>query len=354
MLSDVRKRAQKAGKPPGTLLYTGDKKQEPRLSVITYNKDESAEKTSKDFDELVPFIKPDAKTWLAVEGLSDVELISKISKYFNLHQLTVEDILNVEQRAKIEEFDQYLFISLKMLSWNKKLNTFHVDQLSIILGENFLLTFTETPTTLFESIFGKLKSGSVQRLRGQGVDYLFYRLIDTVIDQYFVVLEGLGEQIDDLENMIMLEPTQQHARVLYRLKRQNLLLRKSIWPMREVINHITQTNEKFISDFTRLYIRDVYDHTMQAIDTIETYRDMLSSMLDIYLSSLTNRMNEVMKTLTIIATIFIPITFIASLYGMNFRYMPELNWHYGYYCTLGIMGSLVIFLLGYFKYRKWF
>lgn len=241
-----------------------------------------------------------------------------------------------------------------MLSWDKKQKKFQIEQLSIILGKNYLLTFTEIRTSLFESILGKLRSGSVQRLREQGTDYLFYRVLDTVIDQYFIVLEELGEQIDEVENTVITAPKPQNTRTLYRLKRQTLMLRRAIWPMREVINHVAQSGEEFISSFSRLYLRDVYDHTMQAIDTIETYRDMLSSMLDMYLSSLTNRMNEIMKTLTIISTIFIPITFIASLYGMNFKYMPELYWQPGYHVTLGIMGTVVLTMLLYFKSRKWF
>ncbi len=354
MLPEVKQRALKAGEPPGTLIYTGNRTTTPKVMVMSYDTDHFEEKLGENFSDIKSIINPKRKTWLNVEGLSNIDLITEIKKHFKLHPLTVEDILNVEQRAKIEEFDNYLFLTLKVLWWDKKHQTFKVDQLSIVLGENYILTFSDIPTTLFESISHKLRTGSVQRLREQSTDYLFYRLIDTVIDQYFVVLEGLGEQIDEVETMIITSPTQQHARILYRLKRQTLMLRKAIWPMREVINHVSQGDEKFISSFSRLYMRDVYDHTMQAIDTIETYRDMLSSMLDVYLSSLTNRMNEIMKTLTIISTIFIPITFIASVFGMNFKYMPELYWHEGYYFTLGLMGVVVVIMLVYFRSRKWF
>lgn len=354
MLSDVKKRAQKAGSPPGTLVYTGDKKGPPRLTLISYDANQCNEKSGDKFSDIIGGIQPELKTWIDIEGLSNVGMIDDIAKHFKLHPLTVEDILNVEQRAKIEEFDDYLFITLKMLSWDKKQKQFQIEQLSIVLGRNYMLSFTEVRTSLFEAILGKLRSGSVQRLREQGTDYLFYRVLDTVIDQYFVVLEGLGEQIDSVEHIIITAPKPQNTRTLYKLKRQTLMLRRAIWPMREVINHITQSGEDFISAFSRLYLRDVYDHTMQAIDTIETYRDMLSSMLDVYLSSLTNRMNEVMKTLTIISTIFIPITFVASVYGMNFKYMPELQWQDGYKITLGVMAVIVLIMLLYFKRRKWF
>jgi magnesium transporter len=354
MLADVKKRAQKAGSPPGTLVYTGDKTVQPHLTLVSYDIDNFDEIAGDKFSDISSHINKERKTWINIEGLSDIELITEVKKYFKLHPLTVEDILNVEQRAKIEEFDDYLFITLKMLSWDKKQRQFQVEQLSIILGRNYMLTFTEMRTSLFETILGKLRSGSVQRLREQGADYLFYRVLDTVIDQYFIVLEGLGEQIDEVENMVVSAPKPENTRTLYRLKRKTIMLRRAIWPMREVINHVTQSSEQFISQFTRLYLRDVYDHTMQAIDTIETYRDMLSSMLDVYLSSLTNRMNEIMKTLTIISTIFIPITFIASIYGMNFIYMPELKWHDGYYFALSMMLAVTLGMIVYFKSRKWF
>jgi magnesium transporter len=199
----------------------------------------------------------------------------------------------------------------------------------------------------------KLRNPGSQRLRKYGADYLVYRLIDTVVDQYFVVLEGLGELIEDVEEHIIAEPTQKNSSTIYRLKRQMLMLRKAIWPMREVISHLLQAEEKNISAHTRIYLRDVYDHTVQAIDTIEIFRDMLSGMLDMYLSSLTTRMNEIMKVLTIISTIFIPITFIASIYGMNFKYMPELQMHAGYPITLGLMAVVTIIMIIYFRVKKW-
>jgi len=273
MLEDVKKRAKKAGKPPGTLVYTGDKTVPPRLTLISYDKDHVEEKAGDKFSDISDYIHADRKTWIDIEGLSNIDMITDIKKHFNLHPLTMEDVLNVSQRAKIEEFENYLFITLKMLSWDKKQKQFHIEQLSVILGCNYILTFTEIPTTLFEAIVGKLRSGSVQRLREQGADYLFYRILDTVIDQYFVVLEGLGEQIDEVENSVIANPRPQNTRTLYKLKRQIFMLRRAIWPMREVINHVAQSSENFISSFSRLYLRDVYDHTMQAIDTIETYRD---------------------------------------------------------------------------------
>lgn len=354
MFSEVHKRAKKAGKPPGSATYTGTKRNKPPVvTVISYSKDEYQEKVTGSFDDCLLTLKPGNATWINIEGLHDVELVKQIGKQFDLHPLTVEDILNVEQRPKIEEFENYLFVTLKVLLWNAKTTRFVSQQLSLVLGENFVLTFQELDTNLFEAIHARLKSTPNQNLRKQGSDYLMYRLIDAVVDEYFVVLEGLGEQIERIEEAIISAPTALNTRVIYQLKQQVMLLRKAIWPMRESLGHLMHAEDNLISNFTRIYFRDVYDHTVQAIDTVETFRDMLSSMLDVYLSSLTNRMNEIMKTLTIITTIFIPITSLASIYGMNFRYMPELQWHYGYPTVLCIMLFMVICMLLYFRKKKW-
>ncbi|RDI39047.1 magnesium/cobalt transporter CorA [Aquicella lusitana] len=354
MFSEVRKRARKAGQPPGTATYTGNKTPvKPVITVITYDADHAHEATGTRLEDCLPEAhKPAGTIWVNIEGLS-TDVVTQVAKQFNLHPLTVEDILNVEQRPKIEEFDDYLFLTLKTLSWHPKESTFSVSQLSLVIGHDFVLSFQEADTSLFDVIAERLQSTSNQRMRQQGSDYLAYRLIDSVVDEYFVVLEAMGDQIETTEERIIKTPSPQSSRTLYRLKRQMLLLRKGIWPMREILGHLLHTEEKIITDFTRLYLRDVYDHTVQAIDTVETFRDMLSSMLDMYLSSLTNRMNEIMKTLTIIATIFIPITCIASIYGMNFTHMPGLRWYYSYAVVMGIMVLIAISMLLYFHRKKW-
>jgi magnesium transporter len=353
LFSDLRKRAQKIGQPPGTPQYTGTDKTPPRITIIQYSQHDFHEVSGSSLEECLPLTPEPGVVWVNVTGLSDANLIDKIAKQFNLHPLTIEDILNIQQRPKVEEFDGYLFMILKKITWNEKKQTFFIEQFSCVLGKNFVLSFQERETTFFKAIEDRLKSSPSQRLRQQGGDYLIYRFIDAIIDQYFLVLEGIGEQIEKVEERIITSPTPQNSRTLYKIKRQMLLLRKAMWPMREVISHLTQTEEEFISSFTRIYLRDVYDHTIQAIDTIETFRDMLSSMLDVYLSSLTTRMNEVMKVLTIIATIFIPITFVASVYGMNFAYMPELQYKYGYPIVLSVMLSIAIGMLIYFRKKKW-
>ncbi|MDX1901347.1 MAG: magnesium/cobalt transporter CorA [Gammaproteobacteria bacterium] len=352
-LSDIRSQAKRAGESPGSLVYTGRKKNPTQVTVVNYSAEICNEETSDNPNKIIELIDKPGTNWIQVEGFNNLEILSRIQEHYKIHPLTAEDILT-GQRAKLEEFDHYIFVTLKTLRWEKKRKKFAINQISIILGNHFVITFSDAPVDIFKKIEEKMKSNPKQRLREQGADYLFYRLIDAIIDQYFIILETLGELIDDTETLIISSPTRGHMRRLYRMKRETLMLRKSIWPMREAVSHLSQLNDKFISQFTRLYLRDVYDHTMQAIDTIETYRDMLSSMLDVYISSLTNRLNEVMKTLTVISTIFIPITFIASLYGMNFINMPELKWQYGYVTTLGAMGLVVIVMLVYFNKKKWF
>lgn len=355
MFSEVRKRSKKAGQPPGTLIYTGNKKAFiPYVTVITYSETDFRETSGPNLEEcLKDQIENPITTWINIDGLHDLALIQELAARYHLHPLTIEDILNVEQRSKLEEFDDYIFITLKVLRWNTKKSTFSIEELSLIIGEGYILTFFEQPNAIFDSIREKIRNSSHQPLRKSSSDYLAYRLIDTVVDFYFVVLEGLGYQIEQNEDAILANPTKQNLRTLFRLKRKMLLLRKAIWPIRDVVSHLLKIEGNLFSPYMHIYMRDVYDHTVQAMDTVETYREMLSNMLDIYLSTLTNRMNEIMKVLTIIATIFIPVTFIASIYGMNFIHMPELHMKYGYPVTLSVMGTVILIMLYYFYRKNW-
>jgi magnesium transporter len=354
MRSELHHRVKKAGQPPGTLLYTGTEKTlTPQLTVTCYSTDNFHQATSTKLADCFSKKTEAGLTWLHMEGLNNEKLLAQVAKRYQLHPLTVEDILNVTQRAKIEEFDNYVFITMKMFSWNALSQSLAIGQFSLVLGENFILSFIEHKTSLFNDIKQRLSASANQPLREQGCDYLAYRLIDTLVDQYFVALEGIGEQIETLEERIIADPTPKNSRTLYKLKHKILGVRKAIWPMREVVSHLLQTDRRFVKPFTQIYLRDVYDHIAQAIDTVETFRDMLASILDIYLSSLSNRMNEIMKVLTIISTIFIPTTFVASIYGMNFKYMPELDWHWGYPCALAVMLLITIGMLIYFRRKKW-
>lgn len=353
MLTQLHKRTRKVGLPPESMLYTGEQKiAEPYLSVVTYDNKECAYLAEATLDQSLFSRKEEQTTWVSVIGLQNVDLIKQVGTNFNIHPLVIEDILNIDQRPKVEEYDNYLFITLKMLNWNNEKHIFTTEQVSLIVGQGFLLSFQEEEIPLFGQIRQRLTRGQA-RLREHGSDYLAYSLLDAITDQYFVVLEGIGEHIEKVEKTIIAHPSSKDAQYLYHLKQQMFLLRKTVWPLRELINHLLHVDTKLISSFTTVYLRDVYDHTVHVIDTIETYRDMLAGLLDVYLSSLTNRMNEVMKVLTIIATIFIPLTFITSIYGMNFEYMPELHWRWSYPTILMIMLGIGIGMVIYFKRKKW-
>lgn len=354
MFSEVHKRVKKAGQPPGTPIYTGTPTSKPPLiTVITYNASEASEKTGHNLESCLLERKTDCITWVNIEGLQNLALIEEVAKEFHLHPLTVEDILNVEQRPKVEEFEGYIFVTLKVLLWNAKASNFTISQLSLIIGDRFVLSFHEKDSSRFDDIRKRILGTSNQRLRQQGTDYLAYRMIDAVVDEYFVVLEALGDKIEKIEARVVVAPKPQNARTIHRLKRQMLLLRKAIWPMREAVSHLLYVEDKLITPFTRIYLRDVYDHAMQAIDTLETFRDMLSSILDMYLSTLTIRMNEIMKMLTIITTIFIPITALASIYGMNIPGVPLMHSPFAFLVIFGLMLLSVLFMVTFFKNKKW-
>lgn len=352
MFSEIRTRAKKAGFPPGTPHYTGERKiQEPVITVLTYNGTKAHERSGHKIADILPLKEKGLMTWINVEGLSDVNVVNELAKIFQLHPLTIEDILNIEQRPKVEEFDHYTFITLKVLSWKKNVADFDIAQLSLVIGDDFILSFQEEDTTRFDELRKRIEGTG---LREQGTDYLAYRMMDNVIDEYFFVLEAIGNEIEVLEQRIIVSQKPKNAGMIYHLKRNMLLLRKAIWPMREAINHLLYTDNELISESTRIYLRDIYDHTMQAIDTLETFRDMLASMLDMYLSTLTIRMNEIMKTLTIITTIFIPIAAIAGIYGMNITNIPMIKSPWAFQFVFSLMIIIAVTMLIYFKKKKWF
>lgn len=280
------------------------------------------------------------------------DVIEKLGKCFNVHPLTLEDILNTEQRPKAEDFDDYIFIVSKMLYYDEKEHLVRSEQVSIILGPNFLISFQEVEGDVFNSVRERLRKGK-GRIRKAASDYLAYALIDAIVDHYFIILENFGEKIESLEDQLVTAPTQETLQSIHNMKREMILFRKQVWPLRELIAKLTKGETPLINESTHVYLRDVYDHTIQIIDTIESFRDILSGMLDIYLSTISNRMNEVMKVLTIIATIFIPLTFIAGIYGMNFKFMPELEWHWGYFLALLVMGIIALVMVFYFWKKEW-
>ena len=349
----IRKRSGKTGMRPGSLVHIGYKKVEKtRTSLIDYNEKEFSEKTIKSIKEAIPFKNKPTVTWINIDGIHDIDVIQDVGRIFDIHPLILEDIMNTDQRPKTEDFEKYIFVVLKMLSFDEKKKKVNSEQVSFILGSNFVLSFQETEGDVFDYVRDRIRK-SKGRIRKSGSDYLAYSLIDAVVDHYFIILEKVGEYIEVLEDEVLKNPSQKTTKVLHEVKKEMLLLRKSVWPLRELLNGLQRGESKLISKSTNVYLRDVYDHTIQIIDTIENYRDMSAGLVDLYLSSISNRMNEVMKVLTIIATIFIPLTFIAGVYGMNFEYMPELHWMWGYFAVWAIMIIVGISMFIYFRRKKW-
>jgi magnesium transporter len=310
------------------------------------------EKEVKEIDDAFLFKDDKRITWINIEGLQKISIIEKIGNHFNLHPLVLEDIANTGQRPKMEDYTDYLFVVLNMLQYSEEDKEIKREQVSLILGSNWVISFQETEGDVFDTIRERLRSDK-GRIRKMGADYLVYVLMDTIVDNYFAVLEKIGEKIEEIEDEIVTNPSPVTLQTIHDLKRQMIMLRKSIWPLREVINRLERWESKLINESTDIFLRDLYDHTIQVVDAVETFRDMLSGMMDIYMSSVSNRMNEVMKVLTIIATIFLPLTLVAGIYGMNFRIMPELQWEMGYPFALLIMLAVGIIMLIYFKRKNW-
>lgn len=348
-----KKRSKKVGLSPGTLIHIGEMKAEKvKITIIDYDEEQIQEREAKGVEECFPFKDKPTVTWINIDGIHDIEIIEKIGKHFGIHSLVLEDILNTAQRPKMEDLGDYIFIVLKMIKYDDKKAEIKSEQVGLILGSNYVISFQEQEGDVFDPIRERIRNAK-GRIRKMRSDYLTYALIDTIVDNYFIILEKIGEKIEDIEEELVTNPTPVTLQIIYNLKRDLIFLRKSVWPLREVVSGMLRGESSLIQKSTNIYLRDVYDHTIQVIDTIETFRDMIAGMLDIYLSSISNKMNEVMKVLTIIATIFIPLTFIAGVYGMNFRYMPELGWHWGYPLVLVLMAIVGILMVLYFRKKKW-
>ena len=339
--------------PPGSLIHVGKKKKHtPKITIFDYNEESFTEKVAKKVEECFPFKERATVTWINIDGVHDSEIIEKLGKHFRFHPLLLEDIMNTEQRPKIDDFGDYLFVVAKMLQYNEQKDQIVEEQISLILGSNFVISFQEQEGDIFDPIRERIRQKK-GRVRTMWSDYLVYALMDVIIDNYFIVLEKLGEKIEDVEEELLVNPSKQTLQDTHALKRKMISLRRASWPLRDVISGMQRTGSVLIKKPTAIYLKDVYDHTVQVIDTIETYRDIISSMLDIYLSGISNKLNEVMKVLTIIGTIFIPLTFITGIHGMNFKFMPELEWKYGYFATLGVMLVIGLLMLLYFKRKRW-
>jgi magnesium transporter len=342
-----------AGLPPGTLVYTGEQRVEKvRIDVLDYDEQNIREVEAKSVEECLPFKDTPTVTWMNVTGLHDVEVIEKLGLQFDIHPLVLEDVVHTGQRPKFDDFGDYLFLVLNTLHTNEGTTEIATEQISLIVGPNYVISFQEMPEDPFESVRDRLRQ-SKGRIRESGSDYLAYALMDAVVDHYFSILEALGDRIEDMGVEAVNDPTPKTLHDVQRLKSTLNRLRRSIWPLREVISGLERGDSKLIAKATIVYLRDVYDHTIQVVEMVETFRDMASGMFDTYLSSVSNRMNEVMKVLTIIATIFIPVTFVAGVYGMNFHHMPELAWRWAYPAVLLIMLAIALWMVFYFKRKGW-
>jgi magnesium transporter len=347
----AKKISRKAGLPPGSLVYVGEKGEKKfKVILAAYNHDAYSEKALASLDDC-PGLAEGRVTWLDINGLHHIRHLEKLGECFALHPLVLEDILNTNQRPKIEDYGDYLYVVLKILAYREETRELSSEQLSLILGRNFVISLHESDEALFDPIRERLRARG--KIRRAGADYLAYSLMDLVVDHYFVILEQYGEIIEDLEEELVSDPAPQTVHRIHQLKRSMILLRRSVWPLREVLSQLERRESPLIQEATTLYLKDVYDHVIQVMDTIETFREMLSGMLDVYLSSVSNRLNEVMKVLTIIATLFIPLTFVAGVYGMNFEYMPELKWRWGYFAILGLMAAISVVMFLFFRKKKW-
>jgi len=351
----ISSKPKQIGLDPGTLIYTGEKVKEPiKFKVFEFTESEVWEKDFQKVEDIFYCKKSKNKTWINIDGIHNIEMMEKIQNHFDIHPLTMEDIIHTSQRPKLEEYDEYLFIVLRMFTYNEAERELKNEQVSIILSERYIITFLEDPGDVFNPVRERIrKSGT--KIRKNGSDFLAYSLIDSIVDSYFHILEKIGEEIEELEDRLVVNSQKDDIQLVHRMRRNMILLRKSVWPLREVISVMQRNENNFIKTSTQIYLRDVYDHLIQIIDTIESFRDMIVGMLDVYLSSTSNKLNEVMKVLTIISTLFIPLTFLAGVYGMNFKNFPELekNWMYpwGFWIiTLLVVAGMAVF----FKRKKWF
>ncbi|WP_238974573.1 magnesium/cobalt transporter CorA [Pelodictyon luteolum] len=343
------------GTAPGSLVHTGGRKmQDPAITVFSYSQESVRRASAGTIREAVALRREGEVLWVNIDGLHDVGLVEEAGTLFGLHPLTLEDILHTLQRPKIEDFDRYLFLVLKTLELEGDGGDVSEEQLGLVIGEGFVLSFRERPGLLFQSLYERLENPGTN-VRKKGADYLAYAIVDSVVDSYFTVLEQFENRIETLDDELTDTVGSGSLPAMYTLKKELILLRKSVWPLREIISSIGRDRYRVIDDeATRPFFRDILDNIVLVIETVETYRDIVIGMYDTWLAIANNRMNEIMKVLTIIATVFMPLSFIAGVYGMNFRYMPELGWPWGYFGVLGLMGSIFIGMILFFRTRKWF
>ena len=349
---------QQAGTPPGTIIVDENAEQ-PIIFLIDYNQTDLIRKQISYPEECINYLDTESVSWVDVQGLGNKDILHRLGQSFDLHPLVLEDIVNMVERPKIEDYEDQLVIIAHMVVPNNNNGSFYSEQVSLVLGKYYVLTVQEEPEhDCFDGVRMRIDKGK-GIIRRQGSDYLAYSLLDAIIDGFFPVLELYGERIDELEEEVIVNPNQKTLQKIYQVRRELLQLRRAIWPQRDAINSLIRDGSELISDDVRIYLRDCYDHAVQVMDIVETYRELVAGLMDVYLSAISNKMNEIMKLLTVVSSIFIPLTFIAGVYGMNFNTeksphnMPELNWYWGYPLCLGLMALVAISLLYFFWRRGW-
>jgi len=348
-----RRLSKKAGLPPGSPVYTGSKTGDTKINMFVFDDENFVAYEDISADKAIQLQGKDATNWIIIKGFNHSEDIQKLADHFGIHPLVMEDIFNVEHMPKVEDLDKSLFITLKNLSWNESLQLIEPEQISLYLGPNVLISFEEKESSIFAPTIERLKAGKGKgRVRQE--DYLCYLLIDHIVDNYYILLDHTEEQMEDLERLLIDNPTNELSYSFLRLKKNLMLLRKTINPLKEEIRYLYREDSGVITEYTRQYLGDINDHLSFIIQSIDSFREMIASMMDLLMANNANRMNSIMKTLTLVATIIIPMTLISSIYGMNFDYMPELHWKYGYPAFLTALATMGIVMYIYMKKKKWF
>lgn len=341
------------GAPPGTLVYNREKRTtDVSIRVMDFSPDACHVRTPGRIEDTFPLRDSQTVSWIDIEGLHDTEMLARFGEHFGLHPLVLEDILNTHQRPRVEEYDDYIFFVARMLMAGKNGEPFHSEQVSFVLGKRFVATFQDIPGDVFDPVRTRVQQGR-GKSRRLGPDYLLYSLLDALVDNYFILLQSIAERIETVESRITANPKTQDLDDVHRLRRELVYVRRNVWPLRDAIAEMNRSDSPLISDDTHVYLRDLHDHVVQVIESVENFRDVLASLQDLYMSTLSQRTNEVIRVLTIISTIFVPLTFLAGVYGMNFEYFPEIAWKYGYLAFWAVSIVVVALLLAFLRRRGW-
>jgi magnesium transporter len=353
MSSTNKNQLQTGNVPPGQIKHLGpEDRKDIKISVTLFNSDNTQQKAIKSIDEILEMKDTPELTWVNIEGANNQEQIKKIGAHFHIHELVLEDILNTNQRPKVEFHSDYIYIVLKRWILESSPLTIGFEQVSILMLKNFVFTFKERQDSLFDSLIKQFKAGK-DVFKSRATDFLTYLIMDTIVDEYFILQDPLEDVIEKIDSDLLTNPSTETLQSIQRVKRELIFVQKTVLPLREVLNSLQHRSFVLIHDETKLYLHDIYDHVMRVNEQIESYRELITGMMGIYLSSVSNRMNEVMKVLTVFASIFIPLTFLAGIYGMNFKFMPELEWKWGYPVMWGMFILIPVSLLIYFKRKKW-